>query len=429
MLSQEQNEIVTRVGPGTPMGEVLRRYWMPAALSEELPDVDGAPVRVRLLGESLVAFRETSGRVGLIDEYCPHRGASMWLARNEEGGLRCVYHGWKFDAEGRCLDQMNEPDSFAHKITTPAYPTVEAGGVVWAYLGPKDLMPPPPHFEWVRAPAGRRHVSKVWQECNWVQALEGGIDTSHAPILHRALRSGGPGIDPTSPFVRGRAPNLEVDLTDYGFRYFGNRELDGERLYARGYQFIMPFHQLRPQIVPNRGIADGPTHMPVIAGHMWAPMDDHNTMVWNWLYSVGDADLTEEQRLERGIGNGPDFVDAANGYRAKVGRTNNWGIDRAMQKSVNFTGIAGINQQDRAVQESMGFIVDRSREHLGPADRAIIAMRRLLLEAARTVREGGDPPGVTDSYYDVRAWEAILPLSDDWRSALLPAMRTAAVVA
>jgi nitrite reductase/ring-hydroxylating ferredoxin subunit len=424
MLSAEQNELVTLVGPGTPMGETLRRYWMPAVLSAELPDPDGPPVRVRLLGESLIAFRDTHGRVGLVDEYCPHRGASLWLARNEECGLRCVYHGWKFDVDGTCVEQMNEPESFAQKIKLTAYPTIEVGDVVWAYMGPKELTPPPPSFEWTTVPDSHRHVSKVWQECNWVQALEGGIDTSHAPILHRALYPGGPGINPRSPFARGRAPRLEVDVTDYGYRYFGVRDLDDDKLYARGYHYVMPFHQLRPQQVLNQGLSEGERGA-MIAGHMWVPMDDHNTMVWNWNLSVDGPPLSEEQRLERGIGNGPDFVDAANGYRSRVGRWNNWGIDRQAQKTLNFTGIMGINQQDRAVQESMGHIVDRSREHLGPADRAIIVMRQLLLQAVRTTREGGDPPGLSDSYYKIRAWEAVLPRDADWRAALLPAMHPA----
>ncbi len=421
MLSAELNELITRVGPGTPMGETLRRYWLPIALREELPEPDGAPVRVRLLGERLVAFRDTSGRVGLVDEYCPHRGASLWLARNEDCGLRCIYHGWKFDADGSCVEQMNEPESFAEKIRLTAYPTCDAGDVVWAYLGPKELMPPPPQFEWAGAAATHRHVSKVWQECNWVQALEGGIDTSHAPILHRALAANGAGISPDSPFVRGKAPVLEVDVTDYGFRYAGIRELDGDRTYVRGYHYVMPFHQLRPQQVPNRGIGGGPAH-PMIAGHMWVPMDDENTMVWNWLLSVGDEPLSEADRLERGTGNGPDFVDAANDYRSRHGRWNDWGMDRAKQRSVNFSGIDGINQQDRAVQESMGPVVDRSREHLGPADRAIIVMRQLLLQAVRTVREGGDPPGTGDSYNALRAWETIVPRGTAWREALLPQM-------
>src|SRR6266581_760316 len=191
MLSREENKILTQIGPGTPMGEVMRRYWMPALLSRELPEPDCAPVRVKLLGEEMVAFRDTERRVGLLEEFCPHRRVSLWYGRNEESGLRCIYHGWKFDVEGTCVDQMNEPVSFAQKVHIVSYPTVEMGDVIWAYMGPEELMPPPPKFEWVRAPSTHRHVSKVWQECNWAQGLEGGIDSSHAPILHRALSANG----------------------------------------------------------------------------------------------------------------------------------------------------------------------------------------------------------------------------------------------
>src|SRR2546428_9899143 len=189
MLSPEENELVTRTGAGTPMGEVMRRYWMPAALAWELPLPDCPPIRVKLLGEKLVAFRDTQGRVGLIDEFCAHRRASLFCGRNEEGGLRCVYHGWKFDVTGRCVDMMNEPEelSFKNKTRQPSYPTVEEGGIIWAYMGPPDLQPPLPKFAWTQAPPTHRHVSKVIEECNWLQALEGGIDTSHAPILHRLL--------------------------------------------------------------------------------------------------------------------------------------------------------------------------------------------------------------------------------------------------
>ena len=220
MLSREDNARLTRVQRGTPMGETMRRYWIPALLSGEVSEPDGAPVRVKLLGEELVAFRDTSGGIGLLDEFCPHRRASLFFGRNEECGLRCVYHGWKFDADGHCLDMMNEPEElqFKHKIRTGAYPTVELGGIVWAYMGPEDRQPPRPEFAWTQAPETHRHASKVIQESNWLQGLEGGIDTSHAPILHRLLTNSSRrgGIKPANPFVRGKAPTLVVDLTDYG---------------------------------------------------------------------------------------------------------------------------------------------------------------------------------------------------------------------
>jgi phenylpropionate dioxygenase-like ring-hydroxylating dioxygenase large terminal subunit len=421
MLTREENELVTRTGPGTPMGEVMRRYWIPALLSWELPEPDCPPVRVQLLGERLVAFRDTQGRIGLLDEFCPHRRVSLWLGRNEESGLRCIYHGWKFDVEGRCVDQMNEPEecSFAHKVRTTAYPTVELGGIIWAYMGPRHKMPPLPQFEWTQVPESHRHVSKVIEECNWLQALEGGIDTSHAPILHRTItpHTDKAGIPFLGPFVRGKAPILEVDVTDYGYRYAGIRALEGGETYVRTYHYVMPFTQIRPQQFRYQG--SGPR--PKIAGHFWVPMDDETCMVWNWMYSFGDEPLTEEDRLERGSGNGPEHVDQKT-FRGYGNRRNDWLIDRRVQKTETFSGIDGINAQDRAVQESMGPIVDRSKEYLGPADRAIIVARQLLLKAIKTVQNGGDPPGLGTSYYRARAVEKILPPGVAWRDALLPEM-------
>src|SRR5215471_5715489 len=187
MLAVEDNELITNTNPGTPMGDLFRRFWLPVALSEELPGPDCVPVRVRVLGEDLIAFRDSNGKVGLVDAFCPHRGAPMFFGRNEESGLRCIYHGWKFDVGGNCVDQMNEPEQFCQKIHLTAYPTTEIGGVIWTYMGPRERMPAPPAFEWTQVPETHRHVSKVWEECNWLQALEGGIDTSHAPILHRTI--------------------------------------------------------------------------------------------------------------------------------------------------------------------------------------------------------------------------------------------------
>jgi phenylpropionate dioxygenase-like ring-hydroxylating dioxygenase large terminal subunit len=416
MLSREDNALLTRVERGTPMGTLMRRYWIPALLAREVGEPDGAPVRVRLLGEDLVAFRDTRGVIGLLDEFCPHRRASLFFGRNEECGLRCVYHGWKFDADGLCVDMMNEPADlqFTDKIFTTAYPTVEVGGVVWAYMGPPDRRPAPPDFAWTRRPATHLQVSKVIQESNWLQGLEGGIDTSHAPILHRLLTTNTtrPGFKPDNPFVRGKAPKLEVDITDYGYRYAGVRPLDDASFHVRTYHFILPFHQIRPS--RSEGGA------PLVAGHMWVPIDDVTTMVYNWEYSTTDAPLTDEDRLERRLGNGPLDVDQTT-FRPKRNRQNNYLLDRQVQKTESFTGIDGINVQDRAIQEGMGPIVDRSRERLGPADRAIIQARRLLLEAVRVVEEGGTPRGIEPTYATLAAAEAVLPLGTDWRDAELPA--------
>ena len=421
MLTREDNELVTRTGPGTPMGDVLRRYWIPAFLARELPEPDCPPVRVRLLGERLVGFCDSQGRIGLVDEFCPHRRASLWFGRNEETGLRCVYHGWKFDIDGNCVDQINEPEQFCHKIHLTAYPTTEIGGVIWAYMGPRERMPAPPAFEWTQVPESHRHCSKVWEECNWLQALEGGIDTSHAPILHRAItpNTSRPGIPMQGPFVRGKAPILEVDVTDYGYRYVGIRPLDEDKTYVRSYHFVMPFTQIRPQ---QLGRAMGGGDRTNIAGHIWVPIDDENCMVWNWMYSYGKEGLSDDDRMERGNGNGPDYVEQSGEFRSFRNKRNDWIIDRQVQKYETFTGIDGINTQDRAVQEGMGPIVDRSKEHLGPADRAIIATRRLLLDAVKTVQAGGSPPGVDTSYYSARAIEKIFPRHDTWRETVLPEM-------
>ena len=426
MLSREENALLTATGPGTGMGRVLRRYWIPALLSRELPEPDCPPVRVRLLGERLVGFRDSSGRIGLVEEFCPHRRASLWFGRNEEGGLRCVYHGWKFDVEGRCLEQMNEPVPFCRKVHLKAYPTIELGDVVWAYMGAPEKMPPPPRFEWTEVPGSHRHVSKVFEECNYLQALEGGIDTSHASILHRTISPSTKhqGIPVDGPFVRGKAPTLEVDLTDYGYRYVGIRPFEGEETYVRSYHFVMPFTQIRPQQLGGTLYAG--RHRPLISGHMWVPIDDANVMVWNWMYSFGKEALTEEDRLERNTGNGPDSIEQSGEFRSFRNARNNWMIDRAVQKTETFTGIEGINCQDRAIQEGMGPVVDRSKEHLGPADRAIIVMRRLLLDAVKTVEAGGNPPGIDRSYYQVRAIEKIFPNSASWRERLLPDMYPAA---
>jgi len=417
VLTKDENETLTRVDQGTPMGDLMRRYWLPTLLSSELPEPDCAPVRVRLLGEQLIAFRDTLGKVGLLSEFCPHRLTSMFFGRNEEGGLRCVYHGWKFDTAGNCLDMMNEPpgSDFHTKIKTTAYPVVEMGDLIWAYLGSEDKRPPEPKFEWTQVPSEHRLLTKNWQECNWLQALEGGIDTAHAPILHRRIteNTDRPGIAVNTNLVKGQAPKIEIDRTDYGYRYAGLRDLGDDRNVIRAYHYVMPFHQFRPL---QFGL-QGQDPRSLIAGHVWVPMDDENCMVYNWMYNYAgqpltDADKEEEFQLGRGPGEMlPDF-------RTKRNKSNDWMIDRQVQKYETFTGIEGINTQDQAIQESMGPIVDRSGENLANSDMAIVIARRMLLDAASTVADGGDPPGTGDSYYNVRAIDAILPSDVDWRESL-----------
>lgn len=422
MLSREENELVTRTGPGTPMGEVLRRYWMPVCNSAELLP-DGEPLEVKILGEDLVAFRDTAGQVGVLDLYCPHRRASMWLGRNEEHGLRCVFHGWKFDVHGNCLEMPCEPAEydFKEKVRNIAYPATEVGGVVWAYMGPADKQPAPPAFEWATVPGTHRHVDRMVEECNWLQALEGGVDSAHSSFLHRSLlkdpdmRSG---FSVNGFRARGANPLLEVQLTDWGYTYASIRDLGDEGNYVRTYQYVMPFTQIRAQQFTSRGErTGGAAPIPLIGGHMWVPMDDENCMVWNLLYHFGPEPLENGDQIESNSGRGrEDYVLPT---RRKVRNIDNkWMIDRDMQRNVNYTGIVGANTQDHAVHESMGRIVDRSKEQLGSIDRAVIATRRLLLDAVKTVESGGDPPGIAPSYGRARAIEKVLPKSERWQDAM-----------
>jgi phenylpropionate dioxygenase-like ring-hydroxylating dioxygenase large terminal subunit len=392
------------------MGEVMRRYWMPILLDWELPNPDCDPVRVRILGEDLVAFRNTEGKIGLLNAACPHRRVSLYFGRNEQDGLRCVYHGWKFDVDGNCVDMPNEPEvsNFQHKVRTRSYPVHEAGNVVWAYLGPPDQQPPPPTFDWTTVPDTHRGITRIWQECNWVQALEGGIDTSHSSFLHNNDLS-----DLTLLRSRSTAPVLEVESTDYGYTYSSTRPLNKEEgNYVRTYHYVMPFHQLRAAQVGRSG---EPT-TPKSSGHCWVPIDDHNTMVFNWTYTWGDEPLTEEEKTLRGTGNELYVdIDVENEFRSFRTRANDYLLDRAIQRTETFSGILGVNTQDRALQETMGIVANRSLEKLGTSDRAIIMARKLLLNAVKTVEDGGSPPGARGEYYGIRAIDRILPADQPWQ--------------
>jgi phthalate 4,5-dioxygenase oxygenase subunit len=389
-MRPEDNERLTRVGPGTPAGELFRRYWQPALLSTEAPVPDGAPVRVRLLGEDLIAFRDTEGKVGLVDAHCPHRRAPLYFARNEECGLRCVYHGWKFDRDGNCVDMPSEPAGtpLQAKVKLLAYPTHEAGGIVWTYMGPKDQMPAPPDYEWLRTPPTHRHVSKTYEDCNYLQGLEGGLDTAHVSFLHRDDRNA-----VTQLSALDTAPKLEVTPTDYGYYYVSQRNIGPERKYVRIYQYVMPAQQMRPSVVASSGAMQD---MPTIDGHIWAPIDDERTNVYNYIYSFSaDHPLSAEfvREEEEFFGRGEnDFIPGT--FRLKQNAENDYLVDRSLQQKGNFSGIVGINTQDFGLQEGMGKIVDRSREFLGTTDRAIVVMRRMMLEATRTVESGAQPPGI-----------------------------------
>ncbi|MEY4879614.1 MAG: hypothetical protein RJB62_1083 [Pseudomonadota bacterium] len=415
MLSREENERITRVGPGTPAGNLLRRYWLPACLSSELAEKDGAPLRVRLLCEDLVAFRDTEGKVGLVDAYCPHRRAPLFFGRNEECGLRCVYHGWKFDRHGDCVDMPSEPagTTLQAKVKIRAYPTFEQAGIVWTYMGPKELEPPKPNYDWMRAPPTHVHVSKTWENCNWLQGLEGGLDTAHSSFAHNNKIT-----DQGMLRNRDRAPKIEVERTDYGYYYVSHRNLGADGTYVRVYHYFMPFQQVRAQVIGW----DGKMYpVPRNFGHLWMPIDDATTHVYNWHYACNPGleltpDLVKHHEDEFGRGE-HDMIPGT--FRLKRNQSNDYMIDRQVQKTKTFTGIEGVNTQDYALQEGMGQIVDRSKEFLGTSDKAIVAMRRLLLEAMNVVEQGETPRGIDPSTYSrARAYDAYVPPGEDWHKVM-----------
>ncbi|HEY7301795.1 MAG TPA: Rieske 2Fe-2S domain-containing protein [Xanthobacteraceae bacterium] len=420
MLKPEDNERLVRVGPGRPAGELMRRYWQPALLSEELPENDGPPVRLRLLGEDLVAFRDTNGRIGIVDAYCAHRRAALFFGRNEECGLRCAYHGWKYDIDGNCVDMPSEPAGtpMKHNVKLKAYPAVERGRVVWAYMGPRERMPEPPDFEWTRAPPTHAFVSKTYEECNYLQALEGGLDTSHASFAHnnylgnkRVLRN----ID--------TAPRIDVETTDYGYRYISTRTIDEDRRYVRVYHYAMPAQQMRGAFESWFTYKDDKDvhRVPKSDGHIWVPIDDEHTWVYNWTCGRDrSVPLTAEfiAEWETHAGRGKDDLVPGT-YRLKRNLRNDYLIDRAVQKTRTFTGIEGVNTQDYALQEGMGPIVDRSKEHLGTSDKAIVVLRRLLLDAIRAVERGEDPPGLDPRQHrHIRPYDAVIAGDVPWQQAL-----------
>ena len=383
MLSKADGELLTRVGPGTAMGALFRRFWLPALLPDELPGPDCAPLRIRLLGENLVAFRDTNGSVGFIAESCPHRGASLFFGRNEEAGLRCVYHGWKFDTAGNCTDMPNEPaeSSFKHKIKATAYPAREYGGLIWVYMGPPAVTPDLPELEWAMLPADQRYVRKIFLDANFAQAQEGEIDNSHTSFLHRWFNAGD--LPNQRSFLSSAiwndgAPQLRVRDTDCGFCYGARRGLGQGQYHWRVTQWLLPNYSL----LPGR---DG-----LYFGHVWVPIDDEHT--WNYYYSYNvRRSLTPDEvaYFESGATGKPRLI--AGTFMPVANQHNDYTIDRAMQRTKNYTGIWSSGEQDLAVMESMGHIYDRTREHLGTADSAVIRARSILLRLAKQLQAGVEP--------------------------------------
>jgi nitrite reductase/ring-hydroxylating ferredoxin subunit len=436
MLSKEENEALCRVGPGTVMGDLLRQYWVPALLSEELPEPDSAPVRVRLLGENLVAFRVTSGKVGIIEDACPHRAASLFFGRNEEEGIRCVYHGWKFDIQGNCMEMLNEPKGFESKVKAVAYPCVERGGLVWTYMGPRQTPPPLPELEPNMMVEGRGTVRPNMFDWNWFQCMENNMDTSHQGILHFgsvpledalvpeiAQKAYAGPVEDLKYIVANRATTFVVKDADFGCSYGAYRP--GEP----GTNYFRTMHWLFPWVTMTPVIKLGQTSSCVIT----VPLDDTHTMSWGM--STGRLDRPPTPPGQAPAGNRsllPNNAGWLGRYRLKffydtaAEESYDFGVDRTEQKTgrtvTGYSGLPSVPVQDGAITWSQGPIVDRSREHLGTTDAMIARVRRRLLDAAKALREKGTvPPGVDNpGMYRQRSGWALVPENQDFWEYLRP---------
>ncbi len=426
MLSREDNDLLVRVGPGTPMGNLLRRFWFPALLEEEVPVPDCPPVRLRLLGEDLVAFRDTEGRVGILGAYCPHRTAQMYFGRNEECGLRCVYHGWKFDVDGNCVDLPSEPpgSNFRDKVTIKSYPTVLRGGVVWTYMGPSDKTPELPAFEWSCLPDDRVGATKRLQECNWAQAYEGGVDSSHVSLLHANLDDAGEGNfgRPRDDYNRtDRHPVFDVRQTGYGMLIGARRDGEADSYYWRITQALMPFYTMIPPQMAGNDTAFEP-----YGGHAWVPIDDENTWTWSFGVHPHRAFTQEEYDLTASPTGRWGPIDG--NYRPLLNRDNDYLIDREDQRTKSFTGIKGVPNQDAGIQESMGPVCDRTLEHLGTSDVAVIEWRKRILGMAKDLAKGIEPEEpFNGAAYNVRPVSILLDRDVDFAegaAGLIPGIAT-----
>jgi phenylpropionate dioxygenase-like ring-hydroxylating dioxygenase large terminal subunit len=425
MLSTADNELLTRTGPGTPMGSFIRQYWIPFVLAKDL-EADGVPMRVRLMNEDLIAFRDSDGLVGLVDAYCAHRRAPLYFARNEDCGLRCVYHGWKYDRDGKCVDMPNERPSsnFKNKVSLTAYPCQERNGIVWTFMQ-KDIEPPPlPDFEWNTLPDENVYLSIRVESCNWLQALEGEIDSSHGPFLHSRIDGVVPSSQSLAYQIEDKHPKFEILEMDHGLAIAARRDLDEENYYWRVNQFALPFFTMPP-----------PSHSdPTSSGHAWVPIDDEHTLCVMFSFNP-NGPLSEKNRSafhegsfsgrETGHASVRSETPEATGkpfskYWPKFALENDYEVDWRSQKTTYFSGLPGIWVQDAACQEGMGSITDRSRERLGSSDAGIIQARRLLMRLARALEsEGSIPLSASDpSVMRIRSVGAVLAKDVNWVDAM-----------
>lgn len=407
MLTKDENDRLTRIGPGTPMGEMLREFWTPALRSDAI-EADGAPRRVRLLGENFVAFRDTSGRVGFFDEGCPHRGISLALGRNEENGLRCIFHGWKFTVDGTCVDAPSEPaerrEAFCARVPVKRYPTAEAGGLVWVYLGRRVQPPKMFDFEWHTPPAGAL-VRCAIVHGNWLQGLEGQIDSAHVGLLHASSTQGDGRVNnSTNTYARrNTAPRFEFIEQPYGFREAALRDFGDGSIYARIREVVFPYYSLIP------GDHGQPRLVVVVV-----PIDDEWSAHW-YYYMNPFGPLTDWYKTWAYKGTVADDDN----YSADMGGvTNMWRQDRAAMKAGHWSGILGnFTYEDFVVEESMGPIADRTKEFLGSSDTVIVRTRKMFLDALNRHAQGELPFGLDRNldYSRIRALAIRYPASLDWR--------------
>lgn len=415
MLTAEENELLCRVEGQAPMGQLMRRHWTPVCLIEEVSEPDGTPVKARVFGEDLVVFRDTKGRVGVMDEYCPHRRVSLVFGRNEDCGLRCLYHGWKMDVEGNVLEMVSEPaaSGMAQKVKHLAYPVKEWGGFVWAYMGPKETQPEFVPPAWAPTADAKVTIAKALIPCNWAQILEGAIDSAHSSSLHSSdmvpARVEGAEATDTN-WLRpstDKAPRMQVERGSYGFRYAAIRrpiKNAAANDYIRSTVFVAPATALIP-----------PNNLYNVA-NINVPMDDTNTAFYfiAWGHPTQTPD-TDSWRKFLGQQIGPD-LDAS--YAPLRNRGNSFWQDREAMKAGNFTGITGFPNQDIAMWVTMGPIADRTHERLGASDMAVVEFRKLMLEAVRAFQAGEAAIGTGDLRIpsSVVAFQAIVPKTTDWRA-------------
>ena len=416
-------DLLTHVGPGTPMGELMRQYWVPSARADELV-AGGAPVRLMLLGEKLLGFRSPDGTVGVMDHRCPHRCASLFFGRNEEGGIRCAYHGWKFAPDGACLDMPNVPkhQAFIDRVRAKAYPAVEQNGLIWVYMGKAEQPPALPLFEVTMLPEEVVHINTVQRECNWLQALEGDIDTSHFGFLH-AGHVDEDDLDPEHPSrfaLINRAPEYMVADTDWGTMYAAHRGAYEGETYWRFAHYLFPFWSMSPEGVFG-------DHVMVRA---WVPMDDTHSMLFHlsWKRNTPPMMHLKDGRNYAGgeIGFLPNTTEWFGRWRLEANSSNDYLMERGLQGPDSYSGIRGIFNQDTAVTESMGPITDHGFENLAISDRMITRTRRRIATAVRDLEAGGIlPPGIErpEVYQGARSGGFVTPTGIGWLQAYADEIR------